>query len=170
MTKRKDPKDFKPRGAKKQYNAEIPKWAARYAKLGINEETLALWLEINVSTLRRWKKEYPDLKAAIDTSRKELDAKVAGSVYRRAIGFKYTEVEEKISETGKKAVKTTTKYMPGDVSAALHILKNRYVDHWGVKEAITKVELRIPDVDFSKLNNNPLLASEEYEAIMKGQR
>ena len=54
---------------------------------------------------------------------------VEETLFRRAMGYDWTEVKTEYTDKGEKTVETT-KHVPADVSAMLAWLKNRRPDRW----------------------------------------
>ena len=73
------------------YNEQYHKdWAWSLSLKGATDEEMAEAFGISVRTLHRWKKQYPELKEAIDHGKSVADAKVKRSLYERAIGRRST--------------------------------------------------------------------------------
>lgn len=121
-------------------NAEIPGRPSAYPPvnkkqvyklylLGLNDERVADLLDVSLSQLQKWKKEYPEFLHTIKQAKEIADAEVAQAVYRRAKGCKikatkifYNAQEDKI---------VTQDYFeryPPDVNAARLWLTNRHPD------------------------------------------
>ena len=67
---------------------------------------------------------------AIRTGREIADAKVAGSLYARAVGYEYDEEVAVPTGGGKVSLVTVRKKLPPDVAAAFIWLKNRRRRDW----------------------------------------
>jgi hypothetical protein len=95
-------------GRPSKYDPELsPILAGGYAKDGLTESEIAAKLQISVTTLNTWKREFPQFRAAIKTSKDAADIRVEQSLYKRALG--------------------------GDVAACIFWLKNRRRDKWREK-------------------------------------
>ena len=71
------------------------------------------------------------------TVNKEVaDARVESALYKRAIGYEYTETSKEVGPDGVK-IKTTTKQVAPDVTAQIYWLKNRRPDRWKDKQDIS---------------------------------
>ena len=129
MTKRKNPKDFKPDGRPTKYRKEFDVLAYRYALLGATDKQMAVFFEVTEKTLNNWKHDHLEFLQSITRGKGLADSKVAESLYRRALG--YTHSENKIFQyKGKPIVVPTTKHYPPDTQAASLWLRNRQPDKW----------------------------------------
>lgn len=117
-------------GRPTSYKTEYDQQAFRLSLLGLSDAELADFFEISVSTLNAWKKEYLSFSDALRRGKTEADGKVARALYKRALGFEYTETTR---EAGK-LIKTVTKIVVPDVGAVTLWLKNRQRDKWRDRE------------------------------------
>lgn len=101
-----------------------------WAREGLTDEDLAKRIGIGVRTIYDWKKRYPQFLQALNNNKAVADGAVENALYKRAIGYEYTETY--VIKGGKEdgAVKTVTKHMPPDVIAAIFWLKNRKPKQW----------------------------------------
>jgi len=97
------------RGRPSKFSPEMLPTIRDAARLGATECQLAAMLGIAVSTLSDWKTSNVDFSEALKEGKAIADAEVAGSLYRRAVGF-----------TGPDGV-----YQPPNVTAQIFWLKNR---------------------------------------------
>jgi|HubBroStandDraft_4_1064222.scaffolds.fasta_scaffold424315_1 transposase-like protein len=110
------------------------------ARHGMSDGEIAREMGISRGQLRMWTAEHPEFAAAIAEGRDMADARVADALYRRAIGFNYTQTE--IMKDGTKdRAKKITRYLPPDPQAAMFWLKNRRPDVWRHKQAPPKDEV-----------------------------
>lgn len=120
-----------------------PKYEKRYARqayklclLGYTDAELADFFEVSEMTINNWKNVYPEFVKALKKGKTEADSEVAASLYKRANGFKFTEVvkERHYNEDEDKhemiVSKTMTKLVPPDTGAAMAWLKNRQPKKW----------------------------------------
>ena len=71
------------------------------------------------------------------TVNKEVaDARVESALYKRAIGYEYTETSKEVGLDGVK-IKTTVKQVAPDVTAQIYWLNNRRPDRWRNKQDIS---------------------------------
>lgn len=130
-------------------------------------------LNIQHTTYRKWYKDIPEFRAAIDLKRAEADDEVVHALRKRALGYDvdYTEETTKEGTTAKgheideTSVKTGTTHIPPDTQAAFRWLQNRQPKDWAdrkqVEVSVKYAEL-IEDledyVDFD-------LPAEDYEEL-----
>lgn len=138
-------------GRKLVYDKNVhPKIAKSLAKQGLIEIQIAEAMEINWNTLYSWKKRYAEFDKALKEGKAFPDARVVDSLYQRAIGYEYEELEyrpEKIKypldkdgnpkrPKGKPTAprfyvsKKTVKRVLPDVTAQIFWLKNRLPKEW----------------------------------------
>ena len=118
-----------------------------WARNGLTDEQIAQNIGITCSTLYAWENRFPEFLKAIKKGKVPADNFVENALYKRAIGFKYTETKTEITEDGKQKVTTTTKSVPPDVGAIAFWLKNRKPDVWREKrEEIISISEADPDL------------------------
>lgn len=107
---------------------------------GANNNKIAEYFGVGLSTLEYWIRHYPQVKAARDRGWAEADAKVVDSLYNRARGYSYEEKEYrnvpirnkkgKIIGWTEKMIRRTTKHIPPETKACMFILSNRHREEW----------------------------------------
>lgn len=133
-------------GRPTKYQAAFAKLAEMFGKLGATDEQLATALDIDVANLNRWKIKYPSFRAAIKRGKDIADAKVADSLYQRAMGYSAPDVDIKVIKN--KIVKTKIiKHYPPDTAAMIFWLKNRQKQQWR-----DKIEHGMTDGDGKDVN------------------
>jgi len=124
MTKRKDPKDFRPNGRPSKFKKEYIALAYHYSLLGATDKQLAVFFDVSESTINLWKLKHPGFSESIRRGKTVADALVAESLFERARG--YTHPEEKIFlHEGRIIRAETLKHYPPDTRAASLWLRNR---------------------------------------------
>ena len=118
--------------------------ARSMARLGATDEEIAEALGVSVASLGNWKK-IPEFLGALKEGKAQADSHVEEGLYRRAIGYEYTEtkVVEEAHKTGIALNKdgkltpaivvrteTMTKQRAPDVTAQIFWLKNRKPAEW----------------------------------------
>jgi len=79
---------------------------------------------------------HPELAEALKESKQEVDLRVEGALYRRALGYTYEETREVVELDVKKNVprvvrrEKVTKTVLPDTTAQIFYLKNRLPDRW----------------------------------------
>lgn len=100
-----------------------------WARDGLSDAQIAHNCGVSSATLCNWKKQLPDLAAALEKGREVVDYEVENALLRRALGFSYAEVTlEESGDSSKR--REVTKLMAPDVSAQIFWLKNRRRDKW----------------------------------------
>ena len=116
---------------------------AAWARDGLTFDQIAKNMGISCSTLRDWRSKYPAISVALKKGREITDVEVENSLYKNAIGYKYTEeiafkckIKE-FDERGKivkeeEIVKIVEikKYAKAETGAAAFWLKNRKPETW----------------------------------------
>jgi hypothetical protein len=110
----------------------IKAWARR----GAIEEDIARNLNVGVSTFSMYKNKYPELKEALEQEKDVADLKVESALFKRAVGYTYTETKEKVCDDGSVERTTTVKEVVPDTTAQIFWLKNRRPDLWRDKQDI----------------------------------
>lgn len=125
------------RGRPTSYSPKYARYAYRLAYHGANESEIASALNISRQTLNKWKSDFPELLDSICNGKKDGILGVKRSLYKRAKGYRYTEVTKEGTllidgENVKPAtvVKTVVKHMAPDANACLSILKNNRTKEW----------------------------------------
>lgn len=137
-------------GRPSKYKPEYCELATNYCLLGSTDEELAAFFDVALSTLNKWKKEYPNFSESIKEGKAVADAKVAQSLYNRALGYshldtKFATHEGKITDT-----KEYTKHYAPDPTSAIFWLKNRQKEKWRDKN---EVDVKVDGVVFNMAFN-----------------
>ncbi|KOC32541.1 Xaa-His dipeptidase [Clostridium botulinum] len=114
-----------------------------WVEQGLTDKEIADKLEIGYSTYRKYKTTSVALKGAIATGKDKANQEVEKSLFKKCIGFKYTEEvatkvkNEVIGEDGKTilvkedvVIKQVKKYSPPDLNAQKFWLTNREKIKW----------------------------------------
>ena len=116
-------------GRPTDYKLSFNKLAFRYCLLGATDKDLAKFFLVTEKTINNWKHDHPKFLQSVIAGKDEADAKVAESMYKRAIGYKHRE-DKIFCSGGKIVIQRTTKHYPPDEGACLNWLKNRQPDKW----------------------------------------
>lgn len=100
------------------------------AMRGASDSEIAAMFGVTEGAFARWRAMYKDFNGAIEKGRTHADAEVVVSLYKRAVGYDYTEevVAGKDPE-----VFEVSKHSPPDVGAIQYWLNNRQHEFWGSK-------------------------------------
>lgn len=105
-----------------------------WARDGYTYEDIANQIGIDYSTLRRWRKQYPEIDKALKTGRQIIDYKVENALLKSALGYKTKET--KVTTIMRRGVvvetqtETTEKEQAPNVSAIQCWLYNRLPSKW----------------------------------------
>ncbi len=108
---------------------------------GADNKGICKRLGIAPTTLKRIRKEYPEVNDLLKEGKDEADFKVESALYRRAIGYEVEETttEVKVGEDGSAqatVIKKVKKHIAGDTTAQIFWLKNRKPDEWRDKQDV----------------------------------
>lgn len=110
---------------------EHPIRGNQLALLGLTNEEISEALDIGLTTFDRWMSEHDKFRGAIKEGKVIADAKVANSLYNRAIGSQV--FEERVIDG---EIRTLAKTLPPDTMAASLWLRNRQPQKWRDKQEI----------------------------------
>lgn len=106
-----------------------------WARNGVIDKDIAQRIGVAYSTFRKYKCEKPELEEALRLSKEVADANVESALYRRAVGYRYTETKVTRESGGVTKVETTREALP-DTTAQIFWLKNRCPDKWRENHSI----------------------------------
>lgn len=146
-------------GRPSKYENVCLKTVTKLCLLGLTDEELAEYFEVNIDTIYNWKNEHPEFVEAIKNGKEKADAKVAKRLYRRAMGYEHKDVELKVVSNGngdgsRIEEVEVTKIYPPETAAAIFWLKNRQSKRWRDKQEIeTKHSGSVQITDFMLPDN-----------------
>jgi DNA-binding XRE family transcriptional regulator len=119
---------------------QVRRMAGR-SKAGLTDQEIADEVGVTVKTIGRWKKTHPEFCKALLETKATLDSRVELTLYRRAIGYSYPDVEVTLETTpGGKQVETKRvermKEVLPDVGAIRLWLTNRDAANWRDKQDV----------------------------------
>lgn len=117
-------------GGKTRYKEEYAKIAYGMALLGTTDIELAVALDVDDRTIRRWKKVHVEFASALKEGKDLADSRVAKSLYNRALGYEVREHKVETDFEGREKKTVTTKQIPPDPTSAIFWLKNRQRENW----------------------------------------
>ncbi len=124
-------------GRPSRYRAEYAEQAYRLCLLGATDAQLGGFFDVSEQTVNAWKKAHPVFLESLKRGKEHADARVAESLYRRAIGYEHPAV--KIVADAKTGSEHSVPYVeryPPDTTAAIFWLKNRRPDEWREKHEV----------------------------------
>ena len=120
-----------------------------WARDGLTELQIAKNLGISKATMENYKRDHLDFLTALKKGKEVVDREVENALYKRAMGYEYTETTYERTEvmgideaTGEVAmvpgtkVKTVIKQVAPDVTAQIFWLKNRKPAEWRDKKEV----------------------------------
>lgn len=139
------------------YRKEYAEQARQLCLLGSTDKQLGDFFGVSEQTINTWKNKYPEFLESIKEGKLIADAKVVASLYKRALGFEYNEIELRTDDKTK-SKRVTKKMVVPDTTAIIFWLKNRQPEYWRDKQEVDhqssdgsmstkpiKVELVSPD-------------------------
>jgi len=124
-----------PGGRPSSYKDEYEEQAYKLCLLGATDDDLADFFDVDARTINRWKKSKEKFCLSLKRGKREADARVAESLYNRALGYSHPEDKIFVSE-GAPIVVPTEKHYPPDTTACIFWLKNRQRDKWRDKQEL----------------------------------
>lgn len=112
------------------YKPEYDEQAHDHCLLGATNAELAALFDVGRRTIDRWIADIPSFATAVRRGRAVADARVARSLYERAVGFDRT-VERTVLHRGEERTLTNTVHYPPDTQACIFWLRNRQREKWG---------------------------------------
>jgi len=118
-----------PAGRPSKYQPDYPQQARRLTLLGLTDEEMATFFEVDVRTIYNWDNEHPEFFQARARGKAHADGRVAEKLYHRALGYNHPEVHITAFQ-GEVIITPITKHYPPDTQAASWWLKNRQPTKW----------------------------------------
>ena len=133
--------DEKPKlGPPTKLNETLIRIALNLYKQGKTDKEVAKIVEVDESTINRWKKNDPALHESIKEAKRDYDEEVVNKLRETALGYEMEVEELKTVSIGDgmsqvERHKVIKKFRP-DVAAAKFWLTNRKSDQWKEKQSI----------------------------------
>lgn len=115
-----------------------------WARMGLTNEQIAKNIGINADTFYTWLKKYPEISESIKKGKAPIDFEVENTLFKRAIGYEYEEVEtiiEEIDGKQRKRIKKIKKVALPETSAMIFWLKNRKPEQWRKLNPVVEAKL-----------------------------
>lgn len=118
-------------GRPTSYTPDHARTARLIYETGATDEVVARILGVHAETLRRWRDRYPEFDEAARAGKTVADDRVLFSLYRRAVGYDYTETKAYLPLGAKEPILVdVTRHKAADVRAAMQWLRQRRVGDW----------------------------------------
>jgi len=111
------------------YKPEYARQAHDHCLLGATNAELAAAFEVAPRTIDNWIANNAEFAQAVREGRLEADARVARSLYERALGYDRT-IERVVWHQGQERVVANTVHYPPSTGACIFWLRNRRPDLW----------------------------------------
>ena len=143
-----EPKEKRGKGRPSKKESIDFEQVEKLAGYGLTDVEIANILDINESTLNRWKKD-PLFLQVLKKGKDKANSKVIESLFNRANGFEHDDLY--IAQyQGHVITKKIMKYFPPDTMAAMYWLNNRQRDKWRYKQ---EGDTALSDEEITKLKN-----------------
>ncbi len=80
-------------GRPSKFREEYAEQAFNYCLLGATDADLGRFFDVDETTINRWKKVHPEFCQSLKDGKEGADARVAQSLYRRALGWEHEAVK-----------------------------------------------------------------------------
>lgn len=123
------------------YRPEYAEQARKLCLLGATDADLARFFGVSEQTVNAWKAAQPEFLESLKAGKEEADARVAHSLYRRALGYSHKAVKimsvPRGAELGSEIVhEEYIERYPPDTTAGIFWLKNRRPEQWRDKQQV----------------------------------
>lgn len=108
----------------------------RLALLGMTDEEISAFFEIDPSTLYRWDEAHPEFRESRACARDVADGKVAEKLYHRALGYSHPSEKIFMTKDGEIVRADIVEHYPPDTQAITWWLKNRQGKRWKDKAEV----------------------------------
>ena len=155
----------------KLYGSSFIKWCPDRIRevyelclMGATDEDVASVMGVNINTVNLWKRTHPDFLIAMNNGKTLADARVAASLYKRAVGFTIKEIVVHMYR-GEIIITPVDKYYPPDSWAAHKWLTVRQRTKWAEvnKTETTNTNINISKFDLSALTVDQLAFIREIQ-------
>ena len=140
------------RGRKNKYETDVKprfKEIAEWCKLGATDKEIIENLNISKDTFYTYKKNHVEFSDLIKKSRKSVVYQLKAALFKRATGFKESEITRVIDPDGGMTETIKERYYAPDPASALILLK-----HWAKNEGWTndpaQLDLKKKELEYKK--------------------
>jgi len=136
-------------GQPTKYNDDFPDKVREM--IGCTHATMAKNLGIVISTFCVYQNEYKEFSDAVKEADLVTDQIVESMLFKRAVGYDFTETHTEVFPGGEVKVKTIDKKMAPEVIAQIFWLKNRRPDEWREKTEVGgKIDIEFPTIEAAR--------------------
>lgn len=135
MTRKRKPGQRRKTGNKSPFTNKMLEDVVMLTKLGATDVQLAAFFNVHKDTILNWKKKEDFNQARLEGGL-QADMRVVASLFKRAIGFEYEEVEAIRNKSGDWVTKVTKKYQVPETKAIQLWLGTRQRDQWTMDTAV----------------------------------
>jgi hypothetical protein len=152
------------------YSESYDELAYRACLLGLTNDGLGLLFSVDDATINRWMIAHPSFSDAVKAGRLIADAKVAESLYNRAIGYSHPETKV-FNNMGEIIEHDVIKHYPPDTGAARNWLCNRQPKLWkNQPETVAEVNFNVvPQAELDRIHAVNLEKQKELMATVMGR-
>lgn len=146
-------------GRPTSYKEEYAELAFNYCLLGATDSELATFFDVSEQTINSWKEKQPKFLESLKKGKDQADARVASSLFNRALGYSHPDTKFATHEGMITDEKEYTKHIPPDTTACIFWLKNRQKSKWRDKQEVDhttdgeQIHVYLPDNGTSNESN-----------------
>jgi hypothetical protein len=128
---------------------------------------MARVIGVHPDTIFEWQNKYSEFSEALKEGKAPADSRVEAALYKRAVGYKYTEKKDIHLPDGNKRIETTKKEVAPDVTAQIFWLKNRLPDEWRDKSNLEHSGPGGAPIPIAPLDVEKILGTQAYRDYEK---
>jgi hypothetical protein len=117
-------------GRPTSFHPDLCREAHNYCLLGATNDELAAFFEVSPRTIDNWIARHADFQDAVKAGRAAADARIACSLYTRALGYD-RELGREILHKGELITLSRTVHYPAHPQSCIFWLRNRRPQTWG---------------------------------------
>jgi hypothetical protein len=156
-------------GRPSKYRPEFCERARILCEGGARDVELAKAFEVNITTIKVWKCEHAEFRAAIKIGKEVADDIVEKSLYERATGYSHDAVKI-FQYEGTPVQVPYIEHVPPDPVSMIFWLKNRRPKEWRDKQEHELTGANGGPLTTVGINtNDPVEAAKAYQRIISGE-
>lgn len=143
-----------------KYHKGRAREAYELALLGHTEKEMAAVMQVSDKTIELWKNTHVRFLEALRKGKDIADAKVATSLYKRAVGYSYPDIQVSVYK-GEVTEVPVMRHVPPDTNAAIKWLEFRQGKRWSKTEKMEITNnIRILKIDLTGFSAEELQLAE----------